>query len=366
MIPLLSLVLDGNIGDTPGSPGSPYRYLSLFFVHGSEAVARPTGTCADAETIVKPEMVERAETGTTLKPGTTEVSDQETDVSHFQEPKSAAGTRVRQGPSTESTSDVRLRTLEEFLGEDQDDGGEAAAQIQALYEDIDWAGLTGKLEMVGVSDMTKSSEHQEEPDLTPVMGISEEPDPVEIDSGNATEICEIHMGIGMIVNAYGINNPGTSATEKPKVTKLTDGTGDSGTRNTHKRNIIVNPVNDESKTTDINEDTEIAEVPGARVTVEEGIVDSGNSATAVGADGTDPVGKDTTGKFAVKERSTGGKEVRKQEERRRETKDHVEQGGTEGRRQSRGRKTQEEKDQGRNKGQEEETEKETQEQGSKQ
>jgi hypothetical protein len=100
--------------------------------------------------------------------------------------------------------------------------------------------------------------------------------------------------------------------------------------------------------------------------VDEGIVDSGNSATALGTDGTDPVGKDTTGKFAVKERSTGGKEVRKQEERRRETKDHVEQGGTEGRRQSGGRKTQKEKDQGRKKGQEEETEKETQEQGSKQ
>ena len=46
--------------------------------------------------------------------------------------------------------------------------------------------------------------------------------------------------------------------------------------------------------------TEIAEVPGARVIVDEGIIDSGNSATAVGADGTDPVGKDTTGKIAVK------------------------------------------------------------------
>jgi hypothetical protein len=183
----------GNIGDTAGSPRKWIRYLGLLFVHGSEAVARPTGTCADAETIVKPEAVERAETGATLKPGTTEVSDQETDVSHFQEPKSAAGTRVRQGPSTESTSDVRLRTLEEFLGEDQDDG-EAAAQIQALYEEIDWAGLTGKLEMVGVSDMTKSSEHQEEPDLTPVMGISEESDPVEIDGGNATENYDMHVG----------------------------------------------------------------------------------------------------------------------------------------------------------------------------
>ena len=62
------------------------------------------------------------------------------------------------------------------------------------------------------------------------MGISEEPDLVEIDGGNATEICEMHVGIGMTVNADGVNNPGTGTTEKPIVTKLTDVTGDSGTR----------------------------------------------------------------------------------------------------------------------------------------
>ena len=99
-------------------------------MHGSEAVARPTGTSMQRSL--------RAATGTTKKPGTTEVSDQEIDVNRFQEPKSAAGTGARQGPSTESASDVRLGTLEEFLGEYQDDGGEAAAQIQMLYEDIDW------------------------------------------------------------------------------------------------------------------------------------------------------------------------------------------------------------------------------------
>ena len=72
------------------------------------------------------------------------------------------------------------------LGEDQDDGGEAAAQIQTLYEDIDRAILTGQLEVIGVSDMTKKSEHQEEPDLTPAMGVSEEPDPVEMIDGRRT------------------------------------------------------------------------------------------------------------------------------------------------------------------------------------
>ena len=82
-------------------------------MHGSEAVAWPTGTCTKAETIVKPDMVERAATGVTRKPGTIEVSVQkEIDVDRFQLPKSAAGTRVQQGPSTESISDARLRTLE--------------------------------------------------------------------------------------------------------------------------------------------------------------------------------------------------------------------------------------------------------------
>ena len=75
----------------------------------------------------------------------------------------------------------------------------------------------------------------------------------------------------------------------------------------------MNPVNDESKTTGINEDAGSAEVPGARVVVDAGIVDSGNSATVVGTDVNDSVGRDTTEKFAVEERNTGGKEARKQE-----------------------------------------------------
>ena len=119
--------LHGNLGDTAESSGSHYPYFGLLFVHGSEAVARPMGTCTNTENIVKPEVVERAAAGITRKPGTTEVSDQEIDVDRFQEPNSAARAGARQGPSAGSTINVRLRTLEEFLGEDQDDGGEAAA-----------------------------------------------------------------------------------------------------------------------------------------------------------------------------------------------------------------------------------------------
>ena len=153
------------------------------------------------------------------------------------------------------------------------------------------------------------------------------------------------MSDGVTANADDVGNAGTDTTEKPKVTKLPDATGDSGTGNTHKRNIAVNPDNDESKTTGINEDTGVAEVPGARATVDEGIADSGNSAIVVGTGVTDSVGRDTTEKFAVKEQSTGGKEARKQEEGPREAKDRGEQGSTEGRRQGRGRNNQNEEDQ---------------------
>ena len=106
--------------------------------------------------------------------------------------------------------------------------------------------LTGKLEETGVLDMTGNSEHSQEPHLTSVMGISEEPDPVEIDGGNATENCKTHVGIEVTANADDVDNPGMDATEKPKGTKLPDAIGDSGTGNTHKRNIVVDPDNDES------------------------------------------------------------------------------------------------------------------------
>ncbi len=85
-------------------------------MHGSEAVARPTGTCADAETIVKPELVERAAAETTRKPGMTEVSDRkEIGVDRFQAPKSAVGTGARQGSGTERISNMSWLTSKEFL-----------------------------------------------------------------------------------------------------------------------------------------------------------------------------------------------------------------------------------------------------------
>ena len=67
---------------------------------------------------------------------------------------------------------------------------------------------------------------------------------------NATDNCEMHVGISATAEAGTVDSPGTDATGNPEVIRLADANGDSGIGSTHRGDITVDPDHDESTTKD--------------------------------------------------------------------------------------------------------------------